>query len=449
MSRKSMSDDVAYRIYHLKNGWKAILFHIRQRNYMILNGLAAELLRMMLEDAENLNDFCQQNDLTAEDVADFERQLSDFGAFAPDDQAILDDSCVEPYASQESEVQNKHIISQLEQELAENGLYYSMHIDVTHRCNEKCIHCYHPFDRYDYEKELTLSEVKQLIDMAYDLGVFTITLSGGEALLRKDIFEIIDYISRKGLLIVLFTNGLLLTEQNVQRLENYRINLVSISIYGENAEVHDRITTVKGSFAQTLAGIERLKRHHILFDLKCVVLAENAAHISEIGEFAKELNNGYECLMDFTLCGKLDGDCSVMQHRVSNHTLKTIFYSDPQRYIGSKTDYTRTPDDHPCNAGRYGLYCDAYGDIYPCVSFRLYLCHYSELPTIAENKVLKEWLNTRISDFTECFKHDYCRYCMEQCAGNNLIENQDYRDSKVSHCDRAKIICEWFLSCNQ
>ena len=126
--------------------------------------------------------------------------------------------------------------------------------------------------------------------------------------------------------------------------------------------------------------------------------------------------------------------------------IKKIFTSDPDRYIGPREVLQRSPNQYPCGAGRWGLYCSADGSIYPCVSFRLFLCNYRELGDIANNHILRKWLDTRISDFSECFKHDYCNYCVEQCAGNNLIENNDYLNSKISHCERAKIIADWFSS---
>lgn len=440
---------VAYRIYDLKAGKKAVLFHTRRKNYMFLEGLSAELFEMILkEDSSRMSIWMTQNEITEEDVADFKQQLDDFGVFSMTEQEEQYSSVMELQNEEEKEKKYNHILSDLQQELFDNGYYFNFHIDLTNHCNERCIHCYHPFDQYDYSKEMSFEDVCQLVDRLEELGVFSLVLSGGEALLRKDIFDIMEYISNKGMMITLFTNGVLLTEETVQKLHQYRIKLISISLYADIPEVHDKITAIKGSFECTLEGINRLKEHGIPFELKCVVLAENADRVEQIREFGKKINYGKESKLDFSLCGKLDGDCSVYDHRVSNEVIKKIFTSDPDRYIGSRELLQRSPKQHPCGAGRYGLYCSADGNIYPCVSFRLFLCNYRELDNIHTNTVLQRWLNTRISDFSECFKHDYCNYCVEQCAGNNLIENNDYLNSKISHCERAKIIADWFASKN-
>ena len=192
-------------------------------------------------------------------------------------------------------------------------------------------------------------------------------------------------------------------------------------------------------------GIKFLKKYHIPFELKCVVLKQNIGRIEKIRSFLEELNDGKPCKIDFSLCGKVDGCCDVFAYMPDEKDVQQVFFSNPQRYIGKKELLRRSPEQSPCGAGRYGLYCSAEGNIYPCVSFGLLLCHYTELPSIAENPVLKQWLNTKIKDFSECFKHSYCEYCTEQCAGNNLIENGDYLNSNIQHCNHAKLIEKWFV----
>lgn len=443
-----VSTTVAYRIYSFEAGKKAIAFNTHSKKFMFLEGLSAELLEIIFnENSKQLQEWLKKNELTNDDVKLFSQSLGDFGFW---EQANLNNDKIPANFHNTNETpESKHTLNLFQNEMKHNGLYYTFHIDLTNRCNEKCVHCYHPFDKYDYSKELSLNEVKQLVDIIYDLGVFSVSLSGGECLLRSDFFDILEYISNKGMMTIVFTNGMLLTEENVKKIKNYRVKLVSISLYGDNADIHDKITSIKGSFDRTLAGINILKKYNIPFELKCVVLAENIDRIEEIRKLSKELNYGQDCKVDFSLCGKVDGNCNVFSHRASQEDIKNVFFSDPERYFGASQfkKYLKSENETPCGAGKYGLYCSADGSIYPCVSFRLFLCNYKELPYINENSILQKWRKTKISDFTDCFKHDYCKYCTEQCAGNNLIENGNYLDSKnISNCERAKIIAEWFQS---
>lgn len=436
---------VGYRIYSLKSGPSAIAFHTQRKEFMFLEGLSAELLQLILEDASGkMIPWMEQNGIAEADVDDFKQKLDEFGFFS-EAEANKPPAVSEIPYTENGELERRPELNRFMNELRHNGLYYAFHIDLTHRCNEKCVHCYHPFDTYDYSKELSLNEVKELIDIVYELGVFVVTLSGGECLLRPDFFEILDYISSKGMVTNIFTNGMLLTEDVVQKIRRYRVKLVSISLYGDTAEIHDRITTIPGSFERTIQGIERLKKHNIPFELKCVVLAENVGHIKNIRSLAMKLNHGQDCKVDFALCGKLDGSNDPFSHRANAEELKKVLFSDPERYFNASDMRKKDPTESPCGAGKYGLMCSADGSIYPCVSFRLLLCNYKDLPQIADNEILHQWLNTRLCDFSDCFQHDYCDYCPEQCAGNNLIENGNYLDSRnVSNCELAKIISEWF-----
>lgn len=433
----------AYRTYSLKSGEKTIIFNTSSRNYTFLEGLSAELFKMLCSESEKTVDkWCKSKDISENEKDEFCEQLINLGVFLNSE--ISQENVRKSFAAGKEQEEYSSDLNNFIEELCDNGLFYSLHIDLTNRCNERCIHCYHPFDQYDYSRELSFEEIKELIDSAYDLGVFSIILSGGESLLRKDFFDIVKYISDKGLLITLFTNGMLLKEENVKKLSEYRISVVSISIYGDSALVHDSITSVKGSFEKTLEGIEQLKKYNIAFDLKCMVLAENADRLKQIRSFCETSNHGLKCTLDFTLCGKLNGDCNVLEHKISTNKLRNIFYSEPDYYIGNIENFNRTPNSYSCNAGRHGLYCSAEGKIYPCVSFRLYLCDFKELRQINSCETLKSWQQTKISDFHGCFSHSYCKYCTEQCAGNNLIENNDYLNGETSYCDRAKIIAQWF-----
>lgn len=435
---------VAYRVYDLQSQKKAILFNKYSEKYMFLEGLSAELFEYLLANRDDrLKQWLVLNEITEQDVEKFKKTLEQFGCFEDDTEIIHGQTSIEQ--NEENNEKNFNpILKNFIEELHQNGLFYNFHIDLTYGCNEKCIHCYHPFYTYDFSKELNTSAVKELVDKMYEIGVFYVVLSGGEALLRKDIFEIIEYISNKGMLITLFTNGMLLSEEVVLKIKRYRIKTVSISLYSDIAEQHDKITTVKGSYSQTMKGIDLLKKYSIPFELKCVVLTENVSRVGDILSYFTNITNNRPCKIDFSLCGKLDGSCDVLQYMPQEEAIRKVFYSDPERFIGKRELLQRSPEQAPCYAGKYGLYCNAEGDIYPCVSFRLFLCNYKELHYISKNETLKKWRKVKIKDFSECFKHSYCNYCTEQCAGENLIENGDFLNSNVSHCVQAKIIEEWF-----
>ena len=82
------------------------------------------------------------------------------------------------------------LMAQLNDKALRNGVPLSVHLDITYRCNERCEHCYLEHDGQD---ELTTAEIRGLVDQLAEAGVFFLTISGGEPLLRPDCFEIIAH----------------------------------------------------------------------------------------------------------------------------------------------------------------------------------------------------------------------------------------------------------------
>ena len=124
------------------------------------------------------------------------------------------------------------------------GIPLSVQLDLTYRCNERCIHCYLDHDDHG---EMTTAEIKDLLDQLAEAGVFFLTISGGEILMRKDFFEILEYARARTFCVKLKTNAVLIREQEAQRIRSLGVESVQISIYSHRPEVHDAITKVPGS----------------------------------------------------------------------------------------------------------------------------------------------------------------------------------------------------------
>ena len=97
------------------------------------------------------------------------------------------------------------------------GVPLSVQLDITYRCNERCIHCY--LDHEDHG-EMTTSEIKDLLDQLAEAGVFFLTISGGEILMRKDFFEILEYARAKMFCVKLKTNAVLIREKEARRISS-------------------------------------------------------------------------------------------------------------------------------------------------------------------------------------------------------------------------------------
>jgi MoaA/NifB/PqqE/SkfB family radical SAM enzyme len=121
------------------------------------------------------------------------------------------------------------------------GFPLSVQIDLTYRCNERCVHCY--LDHEDHG-EMTTAEIKHLLDQMAEAGVFVLTLSGGEILMRKDFFEILEYARKLTFCVKLKTNAVMIREREAARLRDLGVASIQVSIYSHRPEVHDGITLV-------------------------------------------------------------------------------------------------------------------------------------------------------------------------------------------------------------
>lgn len=161
--------------------------------------------------------------------------------------------------------------------------------EVTRSCNLNCIHCRAAASRGPYAGELSTEKCFQLIDEITAMSSPVIILTGGEPLLRTDIFDIASYGTKKRLRMVMATNGMLVDESTAKRMIKSGIKRVSISLDGKDAENHDAFRGEIGAFAGALNGIEAMKRAGMEFQINTTVTTANLRQIKDILELAKKL----------------------------------------------------------------------------------------------------------------------------------------------------------------
>lgn len=150
--------------------------------------------------------------------------------------------------------------------------FESISIEITKRCNLACTYCYANANNLDaliFDTEL----LKDFFPRFRNNGGRRILLTGGEALLCKDIKKIINYAVDCGLLVDLFTNGTLIDEDMAEFLAE-KINLINISLDGPEAH-HDSCRGKKGSYQNTVRALRLLKKKNARIALQCMVTANN------------------------------------------------------------------------------------------------------------------------------------------------------------------------------
>ncbi|MGQ9571908.1 MAG: radical SAM protein [Dehalococcoidia bacterium] len=175
--------------------------------------------------------------------------------------------------------------------------------NLTRRCNLYCAHCYADATDKPQPGEMTTAEGKRLIDDLADFGVPVLLFSGGEPLLREDLFELAAYAAGKGIRSVLSTNGTLITAEATKRIGEAGLSYVGVSLDGVGA-VHDKIRGKKGAFAEALEGIRRCRDGGIAVGLRFTVHAMNVDELPGIFDLAEEEGIPRLCVYHLAYAGR-------------------------------------------------------------------------------------------------------------------------------------------------
>lgn len=194
----------------------------------------------------------------------------------------------------------------------EKGFPLRVMFEVTYRCNFRCKHCYVP-QAYRRRRELSTGEVFRVIDRLAEAGCFYLGLTGGEPLMRWDIFTILAYAKSKGLQVMLNTNGSLVDRAAADALAALGVNKVDITLPAASNAVFDRISGVKHSGERVYRAVGLLHRRNIPLGFKSCVLKDNEHEIGKIQQFCRSLGCNHR--LDELLMPRLDGTNAPYDYR--------------------------------------------------------------------------------------------------------------------------------------
>ncbi len=152
--------------------------------------------------------------------------------------------------------------------------------NFTNRCNLNCLHCHQDSSPTSSEPELTTFQAFKVIDNMNDAGVAILTFSGGEPLLRKDLYAAIKRATDLGVLCTIASNGTLMTRETSVQLAKAGIRRVEIGLDGATAETHDFLRNQQGSFEATVKGIRNCA--DLGFDEIAITMTLHAKNVNEL-----------------------------------------------------------------------------------------------------------------------------------------------------------------------
>jgi len=269
--------------------------------------------------------------------------------------------------------------------------------ETTRRCNLHCIHC-----RSSSEQEVkghpdfSTEEAFRIIDDISGYAKPVIVLSGGEPLIRKDIFDIARYGADKGLRMCLATNGTLVTDEICDKIKTSGIRIVSLSLDGSTESVHDDFRNQKGAFDGTIMAARLFKKHGIEFIVNSSFTRRNQEEIPKVYKLAKDLGatawymfmivptgrgeeimneliskEDYEEILDWHYQMEKDEKDMLVRPTCAPHYYRVVLQKSKQEGVKYERRSLKfsTGGSKGCIAGQLICLIDVDGNVLPCSYF--------------------------------------------------------------------------------
>lgn len=281
-----------------------------------------------------------------------------------------------------------------------------------------------------------MEQIKIIIDKIADAEIFRVQLTGGEPFLHPDLFEIISYISEKGLFCHLVTNGTLVGEEEVTRLKQLGVYSVQVSLCGSTPELHDSLTGVEGSYEATVNTIRELVRQRVGTYVNMTVIKKNYEDVANTARVATKLGiNNFTVTRFVPVEGLNTKELGLGQEEmyqvldqlsqlelggVSSHQLISFPYCifpDPEKLVGRVGK---------CGGGFYWMCISPDGTVRPCTCLPHQAGNISELSVeeIWNSSFFKEIRNLTYIP-VECHLCKYGAFCMGGCRAASYFEKND------------------------
>lgn len=326
---------------------------------------------------------------------------------------------------------------------------FGLQIEVSSRCNERCIHCYIPNEKKDDGEDMKLETILRVLDEAREMGTLQVTLSGGELFLHKQIDVILRHARKNDFMISILSNLVLIRDKHIELLKEINPSIVQVSLYSMIAEEHDAITLVKGSFEKTKRNIERLVAADIPVQISCPVMKLNRKSYKDVLVYANKLR--IKSQTDFIMMAQADGNTNNLAQRISiretaelltdmlefdRDYLDTTLQQEPKSFDIEK--FKKMPI---CGVGVDNICLTANGDYYPCAGWQGMVvgnANKQSLKEIWENSPeLKQLRTITNGSFPQCITCDARDYCA-MCLVRNYNENNGDMFKITKHfCDVA------------
>jgi radical SAM protein with 4Fe4S-binding SPASM domain len=219
-------------------------------------------------------------------------------------------------------------------------------LNCTARCNLRCLHCYSDSDCATNPRELTTLQAKTFIQQVADYGCPVLLFSGGEPLMREDVFELISFAKTCGLRTALSTNGTLINQDIAKRLYDTGLSYVGISLDGPK-EIHEAFRGQKGCFDKTMKAFEYCMLAGVKTGLRCTMTRQNIGSVGEIFDIAEQNGIRRICFYHLVRCGRAEAeDLRPAQPHQIREALDEIISRTAESVIRKMSEEVLTVGNH-------------------------------------------------------------------------------------------------------
>ena len=320
---------------------------------------------------------------------------------------------------------------------ARHNLISELHLDLTDRCNERCVHCYLPKNGGTFlPMELAMKALREF----REAEGLTVYVSGGECMMHPDFAAILREVRRLGLNIVVLSNLALCDEKRIALLKEVDPQFVNVSLYSMEASEHDAITKLSGAWQKTMNAIRALREAGVPVRLATPIMRVNKNAVDKLLAFARE-GRAHDVL-DCDIFGRIDHDCTNQSYALTLQEREEVLraHCDYFSYLFKpRSDAACCPDAKVCDIGEGKICVNAYGDYYPCDGF-----HGMVLGNAARDSLINVWRGEKMERLRALKNRDFpsCVACANRpwckvCAMRNFNETGDMFKPAAARCAYA------------